>query len=94
MTFNNVKFNLPIGLPLCEAVQSILQDLKGIYIPFQNTIISKKTNKEPDIVKGSCGERLFIFRELESTANYFRGAEEQAHTLGIKGALSKVKKKI
>ena len=27
MTFGNVKFHLPIGLPLCVAVQVILQDL-------------------------------------------------------------------
>ena len=33
-------------------------------------------------VLGSWGEGLFIFRELGSTANYFRGAGEQAHTFG------------
>ena len=33
-------------------------------------------------VLGSLGEGLFIFRELGSTANYFRGAGEQAHSLG------------
>ena len=45
MTFGNVKFHLPIGLPLCEAVQVILQDLAingGFYIPIQNTNIAKR----------------------------------------------------
>ena len=44
MTFGNIKFHLPIGLPLCEAIQVILQDLAingGFYIPIQNTIISE-----------------------------------------------------
>ena len=38
MTFGNVEFHLPIGLPLCEAIQVILQDLAingGFYIPIQ-----------------------------------------------------------
>ena len=36
----------------------------------------------PPWVLGIWGEGLFIFRELGSTANYFRGAGEQAHTFG------------
>ena len=36
----------------------------------------------PPGVLGSWGDGLFIFRELGSTANYFRGAGEQAHTFG------------
>ena len=31
---------------------------------------------------GILGERLFIFRELGSTVNYFQGLGEQAHSLG------------
>ena len=45
-------------------------------------------------VLGSWGEGLFIFRELGSTANYFKGswgANKHIH-LGIKGALPKSKK--
>ena len=45
MTFGKVKFYLPIGLLLCEAVQVILQDLAihGVfYIPIQHTIIRKR----------------------------------------------------
>ena len=36
----------------------------------------------PPGVLGIWGEGLFIFRELGSTANYFRGAGEQAQTFG------------
>ena len=45
MTFGNVEFHLPIGLPLCKAIQVILQDLAingGFYIPIQNAIISEE----------------------------------------------------
>ena len=34
----------------------------------------------PPGVLGNWGEGLFIFGELGSTANYIRGAGEQAHT--------------
>ena len=40
-------------------------------------------------VWGSWGEERFIFKELESTANYFRGAGEQAHTFGDLGSTVK-----
>ena len=43
----------------------------------------------PPGVLGIWGERLFIFRELGSTANYFRGAGEQAHTFGDLGRTAK-----
>ena len=43
---------------------------------------------------GSWGEGLFIFRELGSTGDYFRGAGEQAYTFGdYVGTAEKVKKK-
>ena len=35
----------------------------------------------PPGVLGILGEWLFIFRELGSTGNYFRGAREQANNL-------------
>ena len=47
------------------------------------------TNGAPPGVLGIWGERLFIFRELGSTANYFRGAGEQAHTFGDLGSTAK-----
>ena len=36
--------------------------------------------------QGFWGERLFIFRELVSTGNYFSGTGEQAHNLGDLGS--------
>ena len=35
------------------------------------------------------GEGLYIFRELGSTANYFNGAGEKAHTFGDLGRTAK-----
>ena len=35
---------------------------------------------------------FFIFRELGSTGNYFRGAEEQAHSFGDLGSPAKKQK--
>ena len=48
----------------------------------------------PPGVLGIWGKGLFIFRELGSTANYFRGAGEQAHTFGniLREHCQKVKK--
>ena len=43
----------------------------------------------PPGVLGILGEGLFIFRELGSTAEYFRGAGEQAHTFGDLGSTAK-----
>ena len=40
-------------------------------------------------VLGIWGEWLFIFRELGSTGNYFRGAREQVHNFGDIGSLAK-----
>ena len=43
----------------------------------------------PPGVLGIWGEGLFLFSELGSTANYFRGAGEQTHTLGDLGSTAK-----
>ena len=43
----------------------------------------------PPGVLGILGEGLFIFRELGSTAYYFRGAGEQAHTFWDLGSTTK-----
>ena len=48
MTFDNIKFHLPIGLPLGKAVQVILQNLAtngGFYISIKHTIIFKEANR-------------------------------------------------
>ena len=47
----------------------------------------------PPGVLGIWGEWLFTFRELGSTAYYFRGAREQAHNFGDIGSLAKKQKK-
>ena len=46
MTFGNIKFHLPIGLPLGKDVQVILQNLaiRVFYIPLKHTIIRKEAN--------------------------------------------------
>ena len=46
----------------------------------------------PPGVLGIWGEWLFIFRELGSTGNYFRGASEKAHSFGDLGSPAKNKK--
>ena len=38
---------------------------------------------------GIWGEGLFIFKELESTGNYFRGTGEHAHSMGDLGSPGK-----
>ena len=47
----------------------------------------------PPGVLGILGEWLFIFRDLGSTGNYFRGAGEQAHSFGDLGSPAKKQKK-
>ena len=44
-------------------------------------------------VLGILGERLFIFRDLRSTGNYFRGAGEKASSFGDLGSPAKIKNK-
>ena len=41
---------------------------------------------------GIWGEWLFIFRELGSTGNYFKGSREQAHSFGDLGSPAKKQK--
>ena len=47
----------------------------------------------PPGVLGIWGEWLFIFRDLGSTGNYFRGARGQAHSFGDLGSPAKKQKK-
>ena len=51
-----------------------------------------KCNGPPGVL-GIWGEWLFIFRELGSTCNYFRGARERAHNFEDLGSLAKKQKK-
>ena len=54
-------------------------------------ILWKLTYMGPPGVLGIWGEWLFIFRELGSTGNYFRGAREQAHSFRDLGSPYKKK---
>ena len=51
------------------------------------------TVKGPPGVLGIWGEWLFIFRDLGSTGNYFRGAGEQAYSFEDLGSPAKKPKK-
>ena len=55
----------------------------------QNFKESKLPKGGPQGFLGIWGEGLFIFRELGSTANYFWGTGEQAHTFGDLGSTAK-----
>ena len=57
---------------------------------------SRKSNQllGPPGVLVIWGEWLFIFRDLRSNGNYFRGAGEQAHSFGDLGSPAKKQKKI
>ena len=55
-------------------------------------MIRKYHNRGPPGVLGIWGEWLFIFSELGSTGNYFRGAREQAHNFRDKGSLANKQK--
>ena len=57
-------------------------------------INKQKAFMGPPGVLGIWGEWLFIFRDLGSTGNYFRGAGEQAHSFGDLGSPAKKQKKI
>ena len=48
--------------------------------------------KWPQGVLRIWGEWLFIFRDLGSTGNHFRGAGEQAHSFGDLGSPAKKQK--
>ena len=59
---------------------------------YTDPLASEKQRKikwGPPGVLGIWGDGLFIFRELGSTANNFRGAGEQAHTFGDLGSTAK-----
>ena len=63
------------------------------FIIFVNYSLNSRPAWGPPGVLGIWGEGLFIFRELGSTAYYFRGAGEQAYTFGDLGSTAKKVKK-
>ena len=62
---------------------------QGFIRSLKDTLITKTQRLTTPGVLGILGEGLFIFREQGSTANYFRGAGEQAHTFGDLGSTAK-----
>ena len=61
----------------------------GAFAPFIICTLNRLYNGGPPGVWGIWGEWLFIFRDLGSTGNYFRGAGEQAHSFGDLGSPTK-----
>ena len=55
----------------------------------KNAAYDEYVDRGPPGVLGIWGEAFFIFRELVSTANNFRGAGEQAHTFDGLGSTAK-----
>ena len=82
-----------IGLTLikiyCTGFKMIKETFEILYASCAYSVDKIWNFGAPPGVLGIWGERLFIFRELGSTANYFRGAGEQAHTFGDLGSTAK-----
>ena len=57
-------------------------------------LVKSLSDLGPPGVFGILGERLFIFRELGSTGNYFQGFGEQVLSFGDLGSRGKKIKKI
>ena len=66
---------------------------EGCYRVYRKRVNGRQRIMGPPGVLGIWGEWLFIFRELGSTGNYFKGAREQAHNFGDIGSLAKKAKK-
>ena len=76
------------GLKCNGDVQGTLQS-GYVICTVSKVAVQQQTLLGPPGVLGIWGEGLFIFRELGSTANYFRGAGEQAYTFGDLGSTAK-----
>ena len=68
------------------AVKKIICTVYNFVFLFNSTTVGVSPG-----VLGIWGEGLFIFRELRSTGNYFRGARKQPHN--FRESYTKVKKK-
>ena len=91
-TFHNVQRQYERNRPDTHTVHTRASNL----VSEQNTDINNSqahidisNSRGPPGVLGIWGDGLFIFRELGSTANYSRGAGEQAHTFGDFGSTAK-----
>ena len=67
---------------------SLIASLRGFFQTLKGSLLRNLWWGPPGVL-GIWGEGLFIFRELGSTSNYFRGAGEQAHTFGDLGSTAK-----
>ena len=64
-----------------------------LYVPINNLSVTLgRIFRGPPGVLGIWGEWLFIFMELGSTGNYFRGSREQALIFGDLGSPAKKQK--
>ena len=61
-------------------------------MPSLTILPTENKNLGPPGVLGIWGEWLFIFRDLGSTGNYFRGSGEHAHSFGDLGSPAKKQK--
>ena len=74
------------GRPICQSIQS---DQGLCYLLVGKYNIGPPPPPPPPRILEIWGEWLFIFRELGSTGNNFRGAREQAHNFWDIGSLAK-----
>ena len=75
---------------LCRGQEKTARSSMLLYIDVKLQVCSKLvTNGAPPGVLGIWGEWLFIFRDLGSIGNYFRGAGEQVYSFGDLGSPAK-----
>ena len=75
-----------------EEFKNVFTGDKSIWTEARAIILVCRTLGPPGVL-GIWGKWLFIFRDLRSTGNYFRGAGEQAHSFGDLGSPAKKQKK-
>ena len=86
-------FTLKILLEHPQAITQLISKSGPSWARQRNAIIASPASNGPPGVLGIWGEWLFIFRDLGSTGNYFRGSGEQAHSFGDLGSPAKKQKK-
>ena len=80
---------LCLEIVICDPLNFTMDNSK-----FIASIQKKKIIRGPLVVLGIWGKWIFIFKELESTGDYFQGFEEKTHSFGDLGRpAKKVKKK-
>ena len=79
---------LCLEIVICDPLNFTMDNSK-----FIASIQKKKIISGPLVVLGIWGEWIFIFKELESTGDYFQGFEEKTHSFGDLGRPAKKVKK-